>query len=189
MRRVVARTLAVGSAILGAGILIVWFVCLAVSDVHARLWPGSWSRIGGTSSGMTLWLVYSHEIDRAQMSPQHHDELTRGGRHFDGRRFGFGFGIGEYPVLGAADPGNKGNPGVGVKDASYVVAVSVPALPAGTFMLALPIAYWARAAARRRRDQRRCAACGYDLRATPDRCPECGTISPHRSDSAAPVSS
>jgi hypothetical protein len=49
----------------------------------------------------------------------------------------------------------------------------------------VPLLLWVRSyaravASRRRLRQSLCPACGYDLRATPDRCPECGAV-PERS--------
>ena len=40
----------------------------------------------------------------------------------------------------------------------------------------LPLVAGWRSLRRRRRDGSHCPACGYDLRATPDRCPECGAV-------------
>jgi predicted amidophosphoribosyltransferase len=74
-------------------------------------------------------------------------------------------------------------------------------MPARTWVLIFP--YWSAlllltiptiallwlTLATRRRDRRirqgRCAVCGYDLRATPDRCPECGTPSSRSGRAAA----
>jgi hypothetical protein len=65
-------------------------------------------------------------------------------------------------------------------DRGSQAVMSVASIPQWMFLLffgALPT-FWLilRRAARRRRSGC-CTTCGYDLRATPDRCPECGTVS------------
>ncbi|MDB5302565.1 MAG: hypothetical protein JWM97_114, partial [Phycisphaerales bacterium] len=58
--------------------------------------------------------------------------------------------------------------------------LAVPYWSLFILLVLLPIG-WSRSAIRTRRAKRRkrlghCPACGYDLRATPERCPECGAV-------------
>ena len=55
-------------------------------------------------------------------------------------------------------------------------SLRIPYWLVGLTTLILPLWYAARfVGARRRRRRNQCARCGYDLRATPGHCPECGT--------------
>ena len=79
----------------------------------------------------------------------------------------FGFSLDHFPVGHPADPNSR----VRVLLVPYWFLAAVAALP--------PVVR----AARWRRQRRRsklgmCARCGYDLRATPGRCPECGLTTP-----------
>ena len=65
-------------------------------------------------------------------------------------------------------------------------------VPLWIFALPFPIVLGARLwveRVKRRPARGRCARCGYDLRATPDRCPECGMVLSTQSTMRSPVDS
>ena len=83
-------------------------------------------------------------------------------------------------------PGGESHAALGFVYLTYVQASPPPAcrftyLAAPLWVpllvsLVMPAAWLRRARARARAPAGLCPSCGYDLRASPDRCPECGTF-------------
>ena len=98
-----------------------------------------------------------------------------------------GFGITTYPPDATLIPPVRiwlGGSGIGhlglqryYNSLRNVFAVQVPYWLVAIIFWALPSAWITRRLLGRPKDNTNlCPNCGYDLRATPDRCPECGTV-------------
>jgi hypothetical protein len=90
-------------------------------------------------------------------------------------RFGYG-SASMQPGIVLTDPAGRT-----IRALTKITVIAIPWWPLVLMFSILP-ALWLRQRRKRLALMRRgyCATCGYDLRATPDRCPECGTV-PDRS--------
>ncbi len=137
--------------------------------------------------GVALW-EFRRCADPVERPPAllrwHSEYLPRGTTvNVDGFSYGphFGrFGIGRWntddsPVDGEAEYWDC----QGIQTPVWGIAVPLLAFPS--------MLYWKKSSRRRMREAR-CRQCGYDLRATPERCPECGAgtkVGPNTSETTS----
>jgi hypothetical protein len=139
------------------------------------MWSGQRTEFQGATALGEVWLYFATE-------PPPDPRRTNFGRRFETYRIGvparqWGYGPGNIPYLfdvGGFALGMGPYAGIAGRT-SYVFIAPV----GGLCLLALvpPTAwlhFW-RLRRKRRRSKDLCRNCGYDLRASPERCPECGT--------------
>jgi hypothetical protein len=166
-----------------------WLSSAAYDDVRVR-WSGGRLLVIGTNAGVTRFLV-------EYFDPQH--PKYRGPRAFWAKLRGGGepipvgqaprhtgaLGVDVFTYDGQRRPEKSNKPIPSDPGAAFAVVALHPALLAIP-LLACPT-LWVIAAFRRRRRAGRglCERCGYDLRASPGRCPECGTVPPTKETDVA----
>jgi hypothetical protein len=132
-------------------------------------------RVSVHSDRITLHLAYLRGFDYSTVSEEHYAKLAQGGEYSAGGVLGFTYTWGEVAITGAAAPADPNNLSRAVKFADYVIEFGVPAPLLLVVLLVPPLRRLSREhRVRRAKQAQMCLNCGYDLRATPDRCPECG---------------
>jgi hypothetical protein len=148
------------------------------------------------TAGLWAWSYAGprQQIGRATPAPAKYREVALGGGHLAfstietfappaglGGGYPYGAELSEWEAMGLRwrregltiqRPGDRAVVAVVSRTSTFVVWLAWPLLlsailPAGWLV-------WRRKIARERR-KGMCRVCGYDLRASPDRCPECGT--------------
>ena len=133
-------------------------------------------RGGNGSMGLALYHYREIPIEGPVIEPGRFDtpEIKAWKKTFGSRESfdHWGFEVGWEPNIGPAPSSHLVMRG----DARWMV---IPDWLAMFVLAILPVMAWKRRhheRDRRRREQGLCVVCGYDLRATTDRCPECGKL-------------
>ena len=164
MRRRLLNLLTALSLLLCVAVVALWVRSYWVADTLS--WSGGMACRVGSHNGLLVWNVFRPDPGYTKLPWWQTYRGRDPGYAWDrlGRsawnRLGFGVAVGF----------TAGN--------NVIRQVTVPHwLPTGVLALSSWVAL--RSALRRRRRERAglCARCGYDLRATPGRCPECGSVS------------
>jgi len=152
-------------------------VTSAVAQLRVRLrsndaaaWPEAWPDTWSERPEVLVW-----EAERRDVAPQKPHSLRGILVRFSGERVsearswqGLGFGW---------DQDRRDQPVFSASMRRH--ALTFPCWAAALVTAAAPAAWLLRCHRRRARTNAGlCPACGYDLRATPGRCPECGAIAP-----------
>ena len=155
-------------------------VCLLLGIALGTLWVRSYWRGDSLYHARGGNVVYTLYSGRGGLGAIRWVQPHTSSRETD---FTFGKPNPKYPTIAYEESlsgrlGFEYNSGVASPTPSKYRSLVVPTwLPA--LLTAAPGTLWAIRSARRRRMRRRrsrgqCVQCGYDLRASPERCPECG---------------
>ena len=176
MKRWFVHAVAVLSLTLAGIVIILAFVCRERWTILMRITTSKHDiRMVSIADRKTFGLYLFRSLDWWHLSDPNPDALLRQQRGADHRLFGFHYYYGPSVITGITSPADPKSTGRAIKWADFVFGAGMPSALLTAMLLAFPIVHLSRCMRQVRRLRAgQCLGCGYDLRATPDRCPECG---------------